>query len=122
MGVKRVMPCIPRLLIVKVPPAKSSGCSCPARARATNLWLSVINQDYVGDINIRPASRYFNPFRVLAFLTEQEIRNLVQAGEQALQAVFSREGYTVRRVPTEHAGGKWQLRYPSAGGQGGKPR
>jgi len=39
--------------------------------------------------------------------------------EQALQAVFSREGYTVRRVPTEHAGGKWQLRYPSAGGQGG---
>ncbi len=39
--------------------------------------------------------------------------------EQALQAVFSREGYTVRRVPTEHAGGKWQLRYPSASGQGG---
>ncbi len=31
----------------------------------------------------------------------------------------NREGYTVRRVPTEHAGGKWQLRYPSAGGQGG---
>jgi hypothetical protein len=22
-------------------------------------------------------------------------------------------------VPAEHAGGKWQLRYPSAGGQGG---
>jgi predicted nucleotidyltransferase component of viral defense system len=39
--------------------------------------------------------------------------------EDALQAVFSREGFTVRRVPAEHAGGKWQLRYPSAGGQGG---
>ena len=39
--------------------------------------------------------------------------------EQALQAVFAREGYTVRRVPTAHAGGKWQLRYHSAGGQGG---
>ena len=39
--------------------------------------------------------------------------------EEALQAVFSREGFTVRRVPAEHAGGKWQLRYPSAGGQGG---
>ncbi|MBN2688427.1 MAG: nucleotidyl transferase AbiEii/AbiGii toxin family protein, partial [Deltaproteobacteria bacterium] len=39
--------------------------------------------------------------------------------EEALQAVFAREGYTVRRVPTEHAGGKWQLRYPSADGQGG---
>lgn len=39
--------------------------------------------------------------------------------EEALQAVFSREGYTVRRIPAEHAGGKWQLRYPSASGQGG---
>lgn len=39
--------------------------------------------------------------------------------EEALQAVFSREGYTVRRASTEHAGGKWQLRYPSAGGQVG---
>lgn len=39
--------------------------------------------------------------------------------EEVLQAVFSREGFTVRRVPTEHAGGKWQLRYPSTGGQGG---
>jgi predicted nucleotidyltransferase component of viral defense system len=39
--------------------------------------------------------------------------------EQALQAVFSREGFTIRRMPAEHAGGKWQLRYPSAVGQGG---
>jgi NTE family protein len=39
--------------------------------------------DYVGDINILPASRYFNPFRVLAFLTEKEISDLVQAGERA---------------------------------------
>lgn len=39
--------------------------------------------------------------------------------EEALQAVFAREGYAVRRVPTEHAGGKWQLRYPGASGQGG---
>jgi predicted nucleotidyltransferase component of viral defense system len=39
--------------------------------------------------------------------------------EEALQAVFSREGFMVRRVPAEHAGGKWQLRYPSIGGQGG---
>ena len=39
--------------------------------------------------------------------------------EKALQAVFSREGFTVRRVPAEHAGGKWQLRYPAASGQGG---
>jgi NTE family protein len=55
----------------------------PALKRATNLWLSVINQDYVGDINILPSTRYFNPFRVLAFLTEKEIRELIRAGEKA---------------------------------------
>ncbi len=39
--------------------------------------------------------------------------------EQAAQAVFSREGFTVRRTPTEHAGGKWRLGYPSYTGQTG---
>ena len=39
--------------------------------------------------------------------------------EQAVQAVFSREGFSVRRMPEEHAGGKWLLRYQSASGQGG---
>ena len=34
--------------------------------------------------------------------------------EKALQAVFAREGLTVRHTPTEHAGGKWLLRYASA--------
>ena len=29
--------------------------------------------------------------------------------EQAVQAVCSREGLTVRRMPSEHAGGKWRL-------------
>ncbi len=39
--------------------------------------------------------------------------------EKAIQAVFAREGFTVRRMPEEHAGGKWSLRYQSAFGQGG---
>ena len=39
--------------------------------------------------------------------------------EQALRAVFARQGFAVRRVPEEHAGGKWLLRYPSASGQTG---
>ena len=39
--------------------------------------------------------------------------------EQALQAVFSREGFTIRRMPEEHAGGKWSLRYESASGRTG---
>ena len=36
--------------------------------------------------------------------------------EEALHAVFSREDYTIRRMPEEHAGGKWSLRYRTAYG------
>jgi hypothetical protein len=39
--------------------------------------------------------------------------------EQAIQAVCSREGLNIRRVPTDHAGGKWRLTYAaSKGGTG----
>ena len=38
---------------------------------------------------------------------------------QAVQAVCSREGMTITRAPTDHAGGKWRLRYDSSSGQGG---
>ncbi len=37
--------------------------------------------------------------------------------EQAVQAVFAREGFTVRRMPDEHAGGKWSLRYENTLGR-----
>ena len=37
------------------------------------------------------------------------------------QAVFSREGFGLRRTPPdEHAVGKWPLRYPAASGQSGR--
>jgi len=39
--------------------------------------------------------------------------------EEAIRAVCQREGLTIRRYPSEHAGGKWSLRYESALGQGG---
>ncbi len=39
--------------------------------------------------------------------------------EHAAQAVFSREGFTVRRTPGEHAVGKWRLSYPSYTWQSG---
>ena len=80
----------------------------PALSRVTNLWLSVINQDYVGDINILPANRYFNPFRVLAFLTENEIRDLVRAGEHAtwpkveMIRVQTRISRTLDRILSEY--------------------
>jgi predicted nucleotidyltransferase component of viral defense system len=39
--------------------------------------------------------------------------------EQAVQAVCSREGLQVTRLPGDHAGGKWRLRYETALGEGG---
>ena len=39
--------------------------------------------------------------------------------EQAAEAVFSREEYAIRRVPSEHAGGKWRLNYASYLSQSG---
>ena len=40
--------------------------------------------------------------------------------EKAIREVFSRENFIVRRMPQEHAGGKWSLRYASALGQSGR--
>jgi len=39
--------------------------------------------------------------------------------EQAVQAVFSREGFIIKKLPEEHAGGKWRLGYQSITGQPG---
>jgi len=39
--------------------------------------------------------------------------------DQAVQAVFKREGFMIRRMPDEHAGGKWGLRYQGVHGQSG---
>lgn len=39
--------------------------------------------------------------------------------EKAVQAVFSREGFTVKKKPEAHAGGKWRLSYQSFEGLSG---
>ena len=39
--------------------------------------------------------------------------------DHAVGAVCQREGFMIRQSPTEHAGGKWLLRYESAFGHGG---
>ena len=39
--------------------------------------------------------------------------------EAAVQAVCSREGFNIRRVPDDHAGGKWRLNYQSYTGRSG---
>ena len=39
---------------------------------------------------------------------------------EAMQAVFSREDFGIRRIREEYAGGKWSLRYAAASGQSGR--
>lgn len=39
--------------------------------------------------------------------------------EHAVQAVCSREGLTIKRLPSEHAGGKWRLIYVTSAGDSG---
>ena len=64
--------------------------------------LSVdIDLNYIGDLN-----------------REEMLANRPKV-ETAIQAVFSREGFTIKRVPDEHAGGKWRLKYQTSSEQSG---
>ena len=51
--------------------------------RLANTGLSIINQDYVGDINILPDKRLFNPMKILAHRSVEEIVELIAMGEKA---------------------------------------
>jgi NTE family protein len=55
----------------------------PALQRMTDTVLSVINQDYMGDINILPPYLALRPTRLLANLSEKEILSLIEMGERA---------------------------------------
>ncbi|MEL6189421.1 MAG: patatin-like phospholipase family protein, partial [Myxococcota bacterium] len=60
--------------------------SLTGRRRLTqtaNMLLSVLNQDYLGDINILPPQPAMNPFRVLAYRSEDEAREMIRTGERA---------------------------------------
>jgi NTE family protein len=43
----------------------------------------MVNQDYIGDVNILPRNRFYNPLKLLAHLTPQEIMKLVSSGERS---------------------------------------
>jgi len=55
----------------------------PAANRLTNVALGVINQDYVGDINILPEKHFFNPLKLLAHRSTEEVMDLITMGERA---------------------------------------
>jgi NTE family protein len=51
--------------------------------RLTNVGLSIMNQDYFGDINILPDRRLFNPLKLLAHRSIEEVVELIEMGEKA---------------------------------------
>ena len=55
----------------------------PTASRITNVALGIINQDYVGDINILPDKHFFNPMKLLAHRSIEEIMELITMGERA---------------------------------------
>ncbi len=55
----------------------------PTVSRMTNAGLSIINQDYIGDINILPSTPFFNPLKLLAHKSVEEVMDLMAMGERA---------------------------------------
>jgi NTE family protein len=48
----------------------------------SSMVRSVINQDYVGDINILPDYKFINPMSLLSFPGEKQVRRLVDSGQR----------------------------------------
>lgn len=85
--------------------ADNAGRKNGALTQSTSLLRSVINQDYVGDINILPDYKYLNPMTLLAFPSEQQMRRLIETGERCtwpklemirLQTLISRKLDAIR--------------------------
>lgn len=54
----------------------------PVLNSAANITLSIINQDYGGDINIVRPPRFWSINKILGYLTPEEIEDLVITGER----------------------------------------
>ena len=54
-----------------------------ALSKVANTALSMVNQDYVGDVNILPRNRFYNPLKLLAHLSPRDIIKLVESGERS---------------------------------------
>ncbi len=50
--------------------------------QAASFMRSVVNQDYVGDINILPDYRLINPLKLFSFPSEKQMRSLIDSGER----------------------------------------
>jgi TAG lipase/steryl ester hydrolase/phospholipase A2/LPA acyltransferase len=50
--------------------------------QSASLLRSIINQDYVGDVNILPDYKFHNPFKLLSFPSEKQMHRLIDSGER----------------------------------------
>jgi len=57
--------------------------SKPQLHKLMHNFTSVVRQEYTADINIIPPKRLFNPFKLLALRSEQEIMEMIRAGEKS---------------------------------------
>jgi TAG lipase/steryl ester hydrolase/phospholipase A2/LPA acyltransferase len=55
----------------------------PSLHRASNLFLSLLNQNYLGDINLVPRNRFPNPFTLLAYPSAEKISRMMKDGEKS---------------------------------------
>lgn len=64
--------------ILHKPLSRNTGFS-----QIANTFISLVNQDYAGDVNILPSRRIPNPFKVLHHLTTDEVMQMIANGERA---------------------------------------
>ncbi|MBD2858993.1 DUF3336 domain-containing protein [Spongiibacter sp. KMU-158] len=57
--------------------------SVPSVRRVSNLTAALVRQEYTGDINIIPRSRFFDPRKLLHELTEEQLDFFIREGEKA---------------------------------------
>lgn len=55
----------------------------PRINQVTNTVLAILNQDYIGDINILPPFRFYDPRKLISHLSVKDILSLIEAGERA---------------------------------------
>ncbi len=90
-------------------------------SRIANTALSMVNQDYIGDINILPRSRFYNPLKLLAHLTPEEIMKLVTSGERSawrkmeMIRVQTHIGRTLDRIRNEYEEEALRSSHPARG-------
>jgi TAG lipase / steryl ester hydrolase / phospholipase A2 / LPA acyltransferase len=71
-----------------------------------NMTMSVINQDYSGDINIIRPQMLWSPSKILSNLSMDEVKSLIELGERAtwpkieMVRVQTRISQTLERILT----------------------